>query len=54
MSPNPISESGEPLFLEENLKVFPNSPSIINTKHPHAKYFKSLIKSLNLDDNELS
>ena len=26
----PIDENGEPLFLEENLKVFPNSPSIIN------------------------
>jgi hypothetical protein len=24
VSPNLISESGEPLFLEENLKVFPN------------------------------
>jgi hypothetical protein len=32
--------------------VFPNSPSIINPKHPHAKYFKALIESLNLDDNE--
>jgi hypothetical protein len=52
VSPNPISESGELLFLEENLKVFPNSPSIINLKHPHAKYFKALIESLNLDDNE--
>jgi hypothetical protein len=52
VSPNPISESGEPLFLEENLKVFPNSPSIINPKHPCAKYFKALIKSLNLDDDE--
>jgi hypothetical protein len=52
VSPNPISESGEPLFLEENLKVFPNSPSIINPKHPRAKYFKALIESLNLDDNE--
>jgi hypothetical protein len=52
VSPNPISESGEPLFLKENLKVFPNSPSIINSKHPHAKYFKALIKSLNLDDDE--
>jgi hypothetical protein len=29
---------------------FPNSPSIINPKHPHAKYFKALIESLNLDD----
>jgi hypothetical protein len=52
VSPNLISESREPLFLEENLKVFPNSPSIINPKHPHAKYFKALIKSLNLDDDE--
>jgi hypothetical protein len=52
VSPNSISESGEPLFLEENLKVFPNSPSIINSKHPHAKYFKALIKSLNLDNDE--
>jgi hypothetical protein len=52
VSPNPISESGKPLFLEENLKVFPNSPSIINPKHPHAKYFKAFIESLNLDDDE--
>jgi hypothetical protein len=52
VSPNSISESGEMLFLEENLKVFPNSPSIINLKHPHAKYFKALIESLNLDDNK--
>jgi hypothetical protein len=52
VSPNPVSESGKPLFLEENLKVFPNSPSIINPKHPHAKYFKALIESLNLDDDE--
>jgi hypothetical protein len=52
VSPNPVSESGEPLFLEENLKVFPNSPSIINPKHPRAPYFKALIESLNLDDDE--
>jgi hypothetical protein len=52
VSPNPISESREPLFLEENLKVFPNSPFIINPKHPCAKYFKALIESLSLDDNE--
>jgi hypothetical protein len=52
VSPNLISESGEPLFLEENLKVFPNSPSIINPKHPRAKYFKALIESLNLDNDE--
>jgi hypothetical protein len=52
VSPNLISESGEPLFLEENLKVFPNSPSTINPKHPRAKYFKALIESLNLDNNK--
>jgi hypothetical protein len=52
VSSNPISENGEPLFLEENLRVFPNSPSIINPKHPHARYFKALIESLNLDNNE--
>jgi hypothetical protein len=52
VSPNPISESGEPLFLDKNLKVFPNSPSIINPKHTCAKYFKALIESLNLNDNE--
>jgi hypothetical protein len=50
--PNPISENGEPLFLEENLKVFPNSPSIINPKHPRARYFKALIESANLIDDE--
>jgi hypothetical protein len=32
--------------------VFPNSPSIINLKHPRATYFKGLIESLNLDDDE--
>ena len=52
VSTNPVSETGEPLFLEENLKVFPNSPSIINTAHPRARYFKALIESLNLDDDE--
>jgi hypothetical protein len=52
VSSNPICETEEPLFLEENLKVFPNSPSIINPLHPHAKYFKALIESLNLDDDE--
>jgi hypothetical protein len=52
VSPNQISEIGEPLFLEENLNMFPNSPSIINLKHPCAKYFKALIESLNLIDNE--
>jgi hypothetical protein len=41
VNPNPISEVGEPLFLEENLKVFPNSPSIINLKHPRASYQSS-------------
>jgi hypothetical protein len=52
VSSNPVSESGELLFLEENLKVFPNSPSIINLKHPRAPYFRALVESLNLDDNE--
>jgi hypothetical protein len=52
VSINPISENREPLSLEENLKVFPNSPSIINPKHPCAAYFKALIESLNLDDDE--
>ena len=47
-----IREIEEPLFLEENLKVFPNSPLIINPKHPHARYFKAFIESLSLDDNE--
>jgi hypothetical protein len=32
VSLNPISENGEPFFIEENVKVFPNSPSIINPK----------------------
>jgi hypothetical protein len=52
VSLNSISENGEPLFIEENVKVFPNSPSIINPKHPRAKQYKALIKSLNLDDDE--
>jgi hypothetical protein len=49
---NLISESGKLLFIKENLKVFPNSPSIINPKHPRAPYFRALIESLNLDDDE--
>jgi hypothetical protein len=49
---NLVCESGEPPFLEENLKVFPNSPSIINPKHLRAPYFKALIESLNLDSDE--
>jgi hypothetical protein len=52
VSSNPVSETGKPLFLEENLKVFSNSPSIINPKHLCASYFKALIESLNLDDDE--
>jgi hypothetical protein len=52
VSLNLISKNREPLFLEENLKVFPNSPSIINPKHSRAAYFKALIKSLNLDNDE--
>jgi hypothetical protein len=52
VSHNPISENGEPLFIEENVRVFPNSPSIINPKHPRAREYKALIESLNLDDDE--
>jgi hypothetical protein len=52
VSLNPISENGEPLFIEENQKVFPNSPSIINPKHPCARYYKALIESQNLIDDE--
>ena len=52
VSTNPVSETGEPLFLEENQKVFPNSPLIINPAHPCARYFKALIESLNLDNDE--
>jgi hypothetical protein len=43
VSSNSVCESGELFFLKENLKVFPNSPSIINPKHPCASYFKALI-----------
>ena len=52
VSANPIAENGEPLFLLENLAAFPNSPSIINPKHPRARYFKALIESKNLDEDE--
>ena len=52
VSSNPIDKTGKLLFLEENQKVFPNSPSIINPKHLCARYFKALIESLNLDDDE--
>ena len=46
VSSNPLDVTGEPLFLKENQKVFPNSPSITNPKHLHARYFKALIESL--------
>ena len=52
VSANPVSENGEPLFLPENQVAFPNSPSIINPKHPRARYFKALIESKNLDEDE--
>ena len=52
VSTNPIAENGEPLFHSGNQAVFPNSPSIINPKHPHAKYFRALIELLNMDDDE--
>jgi hypothetical protein len=52
VSSNPTDENGEPLFIEENLKVFPNSPSIINPKHFRAQYYKALIESTNLIDDE--
>ena len=52
VSSNPVDETGELLFQEENLKMFSNSPSIISPKHPCARYFKALIESLNLDDDE--
>ena len=52
VSTNPIAENGEPLFHSGNLAVFPNSPSIVNPKHPCAKYFKALIELLNMDDDE--
>ena len=32
--------------------MFHNSPSIINPAHSRARYFKALIESLNLDDDE--
>ena len=44
VSTNPIAENGEPLLHSGNQAVFPNSPSIINPKHPHAKYFRALIE----------
>jgi hypothetical protein len=49
---NPIAENGEMLFHDGNQAVFPNSPSIVNPKHPHAAYFRALIESLNMDDDE--
>ena len=49
---NPVVETREPLFFEENLKVFPNSPLIINPRHPYTRHFKALIESLNLENNE--
>ena len=52
VSPNLVDKTGELLFLEENQKVFPNSPSIINPKQPCARYLKVLIESLNPDNDE--
>ena len=52
MSTNPIAENREPLFHPGNQAVFPNSPSIVNPKHPHAKYFRALIELLNMVDDE--
>ena len=52
VSTNPIAENREPLFHPGNQAVLPNSPSIINPKHPCAKYFRALIESLNMDDDE--
>ena len=52
MNSNLICENGEPFFITVNQNMFPNSPSIINLKHPHARYFKALIESLNMDDDE--
>ena len=52
VSTNPIAENGEPLFHPGNQVAFPNSPSIINPKHPHAKYFRALIEFLNMDDDD--
>ena len=52
VSTNPIAGNGEPLFHTGNQAVFPNSPSIINPKHPCAKYFRALIELLNMDDDE--
>ena len=52
VSTNPAAKNGEPLFHSGNQAAFPNSPSIINPKHPHAKYFRALIESLNMDEDE--
>ena len=52
VSTNPIAENGEPLFHSGNQVVFPNSPSIINPKHPCAKYFRAPIELLNMNDDE--
>ena len=52
VSTNPIAENREPLFHSGNQAAFPNSPSIVNPKHPHAKYFRALIESLNMVDDE--
>ena len=52
VSHNPLNDNGEPLFIEENVKAFPNSLSITNPEHSHARDYKDLIKSLNLVVNE--
>ena len=52
VSTNPTAKNGELLFHSGNQAAFPNSPSIINPRHPRAKYFRALIESLNMDDDE--
>jgi hypothetical protein len=45
VSSNPVSESGEPLFLEENLKVFP-TPLPSSTPSTPVLFISELLLSL--------
>ena len=52
VSTNLIAENRDSLLHPGNPAAFPSSPSIINPKHPCAKYFRALIESLNMVDDK--
>ena len=52
VSTNLIAENRDSLLHPGNQAAFPSSPSIINPKHPCAKYFRALIELLNMVDDK--